>query len=185
MSKITYTNKVALNINQDVADVNKCNATDLNEIKQVVNENDDDFNTLNANVGDITQLNTTDKTSIVNAINEVNQNDINKGTYSTTEQKIGIWLDGKPVYKKTIVVNSLTGSAAFYTDTSIDNIVNIYGLATYSNNDKNKHQLGAYANTNFYSLIQWASNESKLYYYGNGYNGQKAWVTIEYTKKTD
>lgn len=71
MSKITYTDKVALNINQDVADVNKCNATDLNEIKQVVNNNDDDFNTLNTNVGDITQLQTTNKSSIVGAINEV------------------------------------------------------------------------------------------------------------------
>ena len=98
MSKITYTNKVALNVNPDVADVNKCNATDMNEIKQVVNENDD-------NVGDITQLNTTDKTSIVNAINEVNQNDINKSTYSTTEQVVGKWIDGKPLYRKTFSFN--------------------------------------------------------------------------------
>lgn len=67
MSKITYTDKVALNINQDVADVNKCNATDLNEIKSVVNTNDD-------NVGDLTQLKTTNKSNIVNAINEVNNN---------------------------------------------------------------------------------------------------------------
>lgn len=66
MSKITYTDKVALNINQDVADINKCNATDLNEIKNVVNENDD-------NVGNLEDLETTDKSSIVNAINEVTQ----------------------------------------------------------------------------------------------------------------
>ena len=32
MAKITYENKVALNVNPDIADVNKCNATDLNEI---------------------------------------------------------------------------------------------------------------------------------------------------------
>lgn len=95
MSKITYTDKVALNINQDVADVNKCNATDLNEIKQVVNENDD-------LVGILENLTTQDKTSIVNAINEVNQNDINKSTYSTSEQVIGKWINGKPLYRKTI-----------------------------------------------------------------------------------
>lgn len=41
MAKITYENKVALNVNSDIADVNKCNATDLNEIKEVVNTNDD------------------------------------------------------------------------------------------------------------------------------------------------
>lgn len=168
--------------NDSVPAINEGN---LNKIEQGIYDADERSINNETNIGDLTQLNTTNKSNIVNAINEVNQNDINKGTYSTTEQKIGIWLDGKPIYKKTIVVNSLTGSAAFYTDTSIDNIVNIYGLATYSNNDKNKHQLGAYANTNFYSLIQWASNESKLYYYGNGYNGQKAWVTIEYTKIID
>ncbi len=40
MSKITYTDKVALNINSDIPDINKCNATDMNEIKEVVNENE-------------------------------------------------------------------------------------------------------------------------------------------------
>ena len=65
MSKITYTNKVTLNDYPDIANINKCTAGDLNEIKAVVNENDD-------NVGDLTNLNTTTKTNIVSAINEVN-----------------------------------------------------------------------------------------------------------------
>lgn len=37
MAQITYTNKVALNENQEVADINKVNASDMNEIKTVVN----------------------------------------------------------------------------------------------------------------------------------------------------
>lgn len=44
MSKITYTDKVTLNENPNVADVNKVKANDLNEIKNVVNANDDKFN---------------------------------------------------------------------------------------------------------------------------------------------
>ena len=64
MAKITYENKVALNVNSDIADVNKCNATDLNEIKEVVNANDDI-------VGDLAQLNTTEKSNLVGAINSV------------------------------------------------------------------------------------------------------------------
>lgn len=64
MSKITYDNKVTLNENPNVADVNKVKADDLNEIKNVVNANDD-------NVGDIANLKTTDISSVVNAINEV------------------------------------------------------------------------------------------------------------------
>ena len=41
MSKITYTNKVALNENSDIADINKVKADDMNEIKACVNNNDD------------------------------------------------------------------------------------------------------------------------------------------------
>ena len=40
MSKITYTDKVTLNENPNVADVNKVKASDMNEIKNVVNAND-------------------------------------------------------------------------------------------------------------------------------------------------
>lgn len=41
MSKITYANKVALNENSDIADINKVKADDMNEIKSCVNNNDD------------------------------------------------------------------------------------------------------------------------------------------------
>lgn len=39
MAQITYADKTALNINPDVNAVNKCQATDMNEIKSVVNNN--------------------------------------------------------------------------------------------------------------------------------------------------
>lgn len=64
MSKITYSDKVTLNENPNVADVNKVKADDLNEIKNVVNANDD-------NVGNISDLKTTDVSSVVNAVNEL------------------------------------------------------------------------------------------------------------------
>ena len=44
MSKITYTDKVTLNENPNVADINKVKASDMNEIKNVVNANDDAIN---------------------------------------------------------------------------------------------------------------------------------------------
>lgn len=65
MAKITYEDKVALNENPEIALINKVTDDDLNEIKSVVNTNDD-------NVGVLTNLTTTDKTSAVNAINELN-----------------------------------------------------------------------------------------------------------------
>ena len=67
MQTIGYTNKSALNQNAGIADINKCNAADMNEIKTVVNANASEC-------GNASALNTTDKTSIVNAVNEVNNN---------------------------------------------------------------------------------------------------------------
>ena len=55
MAKITYENKVALNENASIPDINKVNASDMNEIKSVVNGNDN-------NVGHISTLKTTNKT---------------------------------------------------------------------------------------------------------------------------
>ena len=64
MAKITYENKEFLNKNESIADKNKVNDTDLNEIKEVVNGNDD-------KIGDLSDLNTTNKDSLVSAINEL------------------------------------------------------------------------------------------------------------------
>ena len=64
MSKITYADKETLYTNNDIPANKKVQSSDMNEIKNIVNENDD-------KVGDLNDLNTTDKTSIVNAINEI------------------------------------------------------------------------------------------------------------------
>ncbi len=64
MSKITYENKQFLYENSDIPAINKVEDADMNEIKQVVNENDD-------NIGSLDNLNTTDKTNLVNATNEI------------------------------------------------------------------------------------------------------------------
>lgn len=83
MAQITYTDKTALNVNGDIADTNKVNASDMNEIKSVVNGNYNE-------VGDITTLTTTDKTSVVNAINELNENNIiSVGLSANTNVSVG------------------------------------------------------------------------------------------------
>lgn len=45
--KINYTNKVDLNIDSSIADINKVVASDMNQIKSVVNNNADEFDNLN------------------------------------------------------------------------------------------------------------------------------------------
>lgn len=86
MAKIQFENKVALNENASMPNINKCRADDMNEIKNVVNKNDD-------LVGDLSTLNTTDKSSIVGAINEVNENNKWKLLQSGVETRTNVSLD--------------------------------------------------------------------------------------------
>lgn len=54
MSKITYANKVAINENAEISDINKVTDSDMNEIKTVVNNNDDELITINTKLTNIT-----------------------------------------------------------------------------------------------------------------------------------
>lgn len=69
MAQITYADKSTMNSNSSIPATNKCQASDMNEIKNVVNNN-------YSEVGDITTLTTADKSSVVNAINELNEKNI-------------------------------------------------------------------------------------------------------------
>lgn len=125
MAKINFTNKVAVNENTSIPDVNKCKASDLNEIKEVVNQNDD-------NVGNPANLNTTSK-NVVGAINEVYNNNI----FSTTETIIGKWINGKSIYRKVIDFGALpnnTRKQVYHNISNIDIFTNIYGVASTANN---------------------------------------------------
>lgn len=101
MAQITYADKTYLNENASIPANNKVQDVDMNEIKSVVNTNDN-------NVGDLTTLATDVKTSVVGAINELKNAEI----YSTSEVKTNeVWLDGSPIYKKTYTKTG-TGNAA-------------------------------------------------------------------------
>lgn len=172
MAKITYENKVALNINQDVADVNKCNATDLNEIKNVVNSNDD-------NMGLLSNLNTTNKGSIANSINEVN----NKFNYSTKEQVIGKWIDNKPLYRKVLNIGSHNWNEA--THTFAHNISNLDVVI------KNQW-IGFYNYRWYYSWDNLTSNNIVanstnvvISCNSSGVTFLQNYIILEYTKTTD
>ena len=43
MAKITYDDKISINENADIPAINKCQASDMNEIKNVINENYDEY----------------------------------------------------------------------------------------------------------------------------------------------
>lgn len=63
LQKITYADKVALQENATIADVNKVNASDMNEIKTVFNAMVDAFGTLPKVINNLTSTSTTDALS--------------------------------------------------------------------------------------------------------------------------
>lgn len=85
MSKITYTNKVDLYEDTSIADINKVKASDMNEIKTVVNNNDDTTTNNKNAIGTLADLSTTNKDNLVNAINELSVG------YIVEQGTSGIW----------------------------------------------------------------------------------------------
>lgn len=107
--------------------------------------------------------------------------------YSTTEQVIGTWIDGKPLYEKTIVY---TPSGTISSNTTIANIPNAKVMrvteATAYNPSENRG----------YALPDVRSNGGTKFTYDNGDvtleiindSWSSSWtfyVTVQYTKTTD
>lgn len=110
--------------------------------------------------------------------------------YSTTERLIGTWIDGKPLYEKTIEIASLpstTSSFVMY-DTGITNmkkVVNVYGMAYFSNGN---HSPIPYTVDNLQGQIGMTVSTStgKIgILVGMDRSSVSAIVTIKYTKTTD
>ena len=124
MSKITYSNKVTLNPQTSIADINKVTADDMNEIKTVVNTNDDNT--------------TANSTAITNL-----------GNYSTTEVNTGKkWFDGKDIYRKVFQYTSASNTSwTLLDDNSYDYIIDVNGEVFST-----EHYIGITKYLNFYRL---------------------------------
>ena len=98
MSEITYDDKVDLQVATNIANINKVTASDMNEIKNVVNNNAEE-------VGDITSLTTTDKTNVVNAVNELNTPEkwVSVGATAPTDGRRVWFAKGKNLYNENAV----------------------------------------------------------------------------------
>lgn len=203
MAKITYEDKVALNVNSDIADVNKCNATDLNEIKNVVNENDDNTTNNSNAIGTLSNLNTTEKSNLVGAINEVNNNmyakigltssvsttagDYNKIPYNSTIEideglslnNNGIEVSKKGKYLVTLIARlNLTGT--------------VYLAIRKNNNDSNEALVSCNINGGVHTLSAVVNCQENDIIYGYVYSSDSitlfgggnppVWVSMSVTK---
>ena len=111
----------------------------------------------------------------------------NFNKYSTTEEVVGTWIDGKPIYRKTFNNISVTSSEysviSIATGLTIDNLINISGYLV--NNGRWIVTLNSidiqYANM---ARVSYDKQTSSLELITQNWTGT-ATVTIEYTKTTD
>jgi len=95
--------------------------------------------------------------------------------YSTDEQVVGTWIDGKPLYQKTIVSNSywdISANSWASTGVSMSNIgmvINAIGIR-----DKRTLPIGARMNNDVVEIISYRTTGDEI-----------DTVTIQYTKTTD
>lgn len=121
------------------------------------------------------------------------QNTYNGNVYSTNEQIVGRWIDGKPIYQKTFQFDALPVTTNFTdieelpnVDTTVD-IKHIYSIG--NGNTQCTDGIIANASGDGYRLQFAYDNGHLTYYAGEKLTGSEAlkniYVTVQYTKITN
>lgn len=112
--------------------------------------------------------------------------------YSTTEQRIGTWIDGKPLYRKTIAYTTTSTVGALNTATSVSiphNISNFKQLVRAEATDSINLHYPLMNGTNTVSNATFIHSANDTYVYlkiiNDTFTARTYYITLEYTKTTD
>ena len=116
----------------------------------------------------------------------------NFNKYSTTEEVIGTWIDGKPIYRKTMEFSNLsTGESTIAHGLQNIELLMVnkdWSFIIMNNAEKSMWQLGnsnQASNFSKYSCnVVWTTTSNISVYIGSGLNPKKLIITFEYTKTT-
>ena len=106
--------------------------------------------------------------------------------YSSTEKVVGSWVDGKPIYQKTLVVENISST---YTkiDSSLNKdemeIINLTGNAISVSDSV--ITIWDIAEGNSYWYTKYELKNDGLYYYRESNSINKLHLTVQYTKVAD
>lgn len=110
--------------------------------------------------------------------------------YSTEEQVVGEWIDGKPIYQKTYEFNTVSGTNSLGMTINPENVINFFGIVV---NSENQCQALNCQHPNYqdrYGLLTYLTSTDIVMRSINGYewalsNLRSLKVTVQYTKTTD
>lgn len=109
--------------------------------------------------------------------------------YSTSDEMIcGRWVDDKPIYRKTIKINSLpNATSSLYSAglTNRDCVVNLYGVAIETSNKNSLPLPYVYCGTGRIELAYIGSDNEIRITTETNRTSFEGFITIEYTKTTD
>lgn len=159
---IGYTDKVFLNENSSIADINKIKDVDMNEIKSVVNNNASETDTNTANISKLQ-------------------------TYSSSEVDTGKkWTDGKTIYRRSIEFSNIAQGTA----TTIETLSNVDKFFVNSGMSYCTDGTGIYTIPKVH--LSNANNQLDVRYTissgtvalgcGSGNTARSGILTVEYTK---
>jgi hypothetical protein len=108
--------------------------------------------------------------------------------YSTEEKIIGTWIDGKPLYQKTVNVGSVSAGTTKTVDfNGIDMVCAFSGVAhSQAYNQQIPIVFGHQNMTNYVVNVLYTENNNKINVYtGDDFSLDWCFITIQYTKTTD
>ena len=178
MTKITFENLPSTNTPLSAENMNLLQTNVENAISAVENE----IPTIDNSVS-TSSTNGVENQAITNYVNGLN-------TYSTTEQVVGTWINGKPLYRKVMYISSLPNNTTTLYDifsaqelTTID-ICFIDDSGSYMiQNDEIDTMNWIYSTTGF--IMTCIKNKRIRIKTTDDKTGASAYVSINYTKTTD
>lgn len=110
-------------------------------------------------------------------------------TYSTTEKRVGTWIDGKPLYRKVVsmtVPTTSTNGTAVDGDTTIGSNIDVSFVEFgYIILNQNKWTLPASLDEYYTTTFTNAGNTLKIRNALTVFSGKTAYISVLYTKTTD
>lgn len=121
--------------------------------------------------------------SIKNSDGIFQEVDINKTNYSTGEQLIGTWIDGKPLYRKTFKLTSPSQTSSSGTILTLDGNCSIVKYEGFLDTDNNaRYPLNCWFSSDDYIYSYILPDGLKLKVAHTSYTSRPIVVTVWYTK---